>query len=350
MRLIPALDGYRGIAILCVMLFHAALLPIGWVGVPIFFTLSSFLITTLQYEQRERPAREYFASFWKRRVLRLFPLHFLYAALMAIPLFWFSQRPLLQLFTLGTFTYNFATFFRWESNPLCEHFWSLGVEMQFYLLWPALILALKERSTLQTAGLTAILLGPAARFLGYWLADTLGVSNGTFAFPIFWVDAFGWGAFLALAPCSPAALFRQQRWRLVVPAAASLLSLAALAMKPGVIKGSMVCVAAAVLLYLALYTRLSAVLEWRWLRFLGTISYGLYVWHFAINNALFHYWPCPPLSAAAVLRFLAGILPLTLLVALFSYRFIEQPFLRRKTHPQPASPVPPAFPVKTENR
>jgi len=156
---VPALDGLRGLAILLVLARHTAnelqpgrgldvavkrVLQVGWSGVDLFFVLSGFLITGILLDARG--GRHYFRNFYMRRSLRIFPVYYgslfvTFAVLpffVATPLFAVLQRNQLWYWTYlvnvlspltgGTGTpYNTA------------HLWSLAVEEQFYLLWPAVV-------------------------------------------------------------------------------------------------------------------------------------------------------------------------------------------------------------------
>lgn len=149
-----ALDGLRGVAILLVLLFHGAgrLLPGGYLGVSTFFTLSGFLITSLLLLERERSGRIDLGRFWTRRLRRLMP-----AALLGIAL--------AAAFVLVTGTPSQGGRFLWDGiaalayganframaggqsywemfsrpSPL-QHYWSLSIEEQFYLVYPLLLL------------------------------------------------------------------------------------------------------------------------------------------------------------------------------------------------------------------
>ena len=151
------LDGVRGIAILLVLLFHLELpypagaprllfapLLIGWSGVDLFFVLSGFLITGILIDTRD--CRNYFSSFYMRRVLRIMPLYllavFAYFAV-ALPIahhfgYWSARNGSAQMWFwlhLSNWPAAFGTVV-----PFIGHFWSLSVEEQFYFVWPLVVL------------------------------------------------------------------------------------------------------------------------------------------------------------------------------------------------------------------
>ena len=159
-HVILELDGVRGIAILLVLLFHLELsyptgaprllfapLLIGWSGVDLFFVLSGFLITGILIDTRD--CRNYFSSFYMRRVLRIMPLYllavFVYFAV-ALPLahhfgHWQTRDGSAQVWFwlhLSNWPPAFGTVV-----PFIGHFWSLSVEEQFYLAWPLVVLLVR---------------------------------------------------------------------------------------------------------------------------------------------------------------------------------------------------------------
>ena len=155
----PGLDGVRGIAVFLVFTLHYV--PrltgyMGWVGVDIFFVLSGFLITGVLYDNRNEPHR--FRNFYVRRTLRIFPLFYFIWICIFLTAFVFRERwrPLLALWPL--YLGNYARFIAgteavdrvWTSRFAFEigHFWSLGVEEQFYLLWPLVVFRVESRRVL----------------------------------------------------------------------------------------------------------------------------------------------------------------------------------------------------------
>jgi peptidoglycan/LPS O-acetylase OafA/YrhL len=155
----PELDGVRGVAILLVMVYHSFLilptpallislwltLPIslGWSGVDLFFVLSGFLITGILINTKE--SRNYFSSFYARRILRIFPLYFLVVFLyfdLALPIaHHFGQLIYLTKTFEPWFWFHLSNWKVAFTNPAgwLEHFWSLSIEEQFYMFWPLVI-------------------------------------------------------------------------------------------------------------------------------------------------------------------------------------------------------------------
>jgi peptidoglycan/LPS O-acetylase OafA/YrhL len=163
---IPVLDGMRGIAVLCVMILHFALLSpatgaeqlffdvtrAGWIGVDLFFVLSGFLITGILYDAKG--GAHFFRNFYMRRVLRIFPLYYAFLVLVLILLPMVRPAAATPAGTqLWLWTYLSNVLFArvgWEGVPgHTTHLWSLAIEEQFYLLWPLVVFLASRRRLLQ---------------------------------------------------------------------------------------------------------------------------------------------------------------------------------------------------------
>src|SRR6185503_6895185 len=108
---LKSIDGLRGLAILLVIMFHRDIAYFGWTGVILFFVLSGYLITKVLFTEKEKqlPLKLKFRNFWMRRVLRIFPLCYLYLLILVIGLILnlFSFEVAKELPWLFTYTYNF---------------------------------------------------------------------------------------------------------------------------------------------------------------------------------------------------------------------------------------------------
>jgi peptidoglycan/LPS O-acetylase OafA/YrhL len=136
-----ALDGLRGLAILAVLAYHSGLLPGGFVGVDLFFALSGFLITTLLLAERRRYGDLALRAFWARRALRLVPALVAAVALAVAVSRWIGM-PLEATWIAATLLYGSNLLIGYGHDypiGLLSHTWSLGMEEQFYLLWPPLV-------------------------------------------------------------------------------------------------------------------------------------------------------------------------------------------------------------------
>ncbi len=325
------IDGLRAIAVLSVLLFHAAMLPGGFVGVDIFFVISGFLISRIIF--REVDAGDFsIARFYERRIRRIVPAlaavmgaTALVFALFATPMDYKIMGKSMAAtagFLSNLYFYLKGDYFdpSSETAPLL-HTWSLAVEEQYYVLFP----------------LAAVLMGrvSAARRLAFVLAGfllSLALSvwlvrvNASLAFYLpfsrFWEILAG--TLVALWPRAPA-----------TRGGAEFCGLAGLLL----ILGSLVlyhdgmlfpgesalppCLGAALLLQAGRHgdNRISALLSLKPLVFVGLVSYSLYLWH----------WPVLVGARYVLMRELTpteGALALgaTGVLAFLSWRFIEQPF------------------------
>src|SRR3954469_18834662 len=149
------IEGLRGVAILSVVLYHAGLgwVSGGYVGVDAFFVVSGFLITTLLWREAEATGRIAFGAFYARRARRLLPAAVLViVATVVASKVWMPPLRAVGVGKDGIAASAYVANYRFAAGPTgyleaatapspLQHYWSLGVEEQFYLVWPALVLA-----------------------------------------------------------------------------------------------------------------------------------------------------------------------------------------------------------------
>ncbi|MEO3435185.1 acyltransferase [Inquilinus sp. CAU 1745] len=150
---IPEIDALRALAALSVVVFHSGLpFDAGWMGVWLFFVISGFAITTslLNSEKKHNTRRAFLLNFYMRRTLRIWPLYFLFIGLCTLAALLSGQTENLDYLPwVLTFTSNLRPIFL--EDPQAHHWlpfsvlWSLGVEEQFYLIWPFLFLLVPRR-------------------------------------------------------------------------------------------------------------------------------------------------------------------------------------------------------------
>lgn len=352
----PGLDGLRGCAVLTVMIFHAwpAALTGGMIGVDLFFVLSGFLISLLLVEEFRRNGTIGFRRFYMRRCLRLLPAFVvMLLVFLGYCLLNFEGRALqryLQSAALAvTYTSNWARALSLNPVEGLGHTWSLAMEEQFYLFWPMLLLGLLRLGAGPRQLVGAILLLALAswgwRLLLAWHgagADRLYNGLDTR------LDALMVGCALGAAQGYGllATLYRPFAGRLLglaaVPAIIYLVVIANHAhywidMRLYYWMLALVELSAACLVLNVLCHRggwVDCLLSLRPLAWLGSISYGLYLWHFPIyvfmRNAGASPWRVLLLGSLA-----------TLLLACLSYYLLERPFLRLKRRYAAAAPQAP---------
>ncbi|HET9746162.1 MAG TPA: acyltransferase, partial [Chitinophagaceae bacterium] len=154
------MDGLRGIAILLVVFYHnfgfVKYFFFGWLGVDLFFVLSGFLITDILLKTVNK--RDYFKNFYAKRVLRIFPLYYLSLIIFLVILPQVKDLPIDLSFYVDhqwwfwTYLQNWFLIFYDVGNTTTaiQHYWSLAVEEQFYIVWPLVIFIVRKPKLLLT--------------------------------------------------------------------------------------------------------------------------------------------------------------------------------------------------------
>ena len=347
---VNSLDGLRGIAILLVVLFHTGLFAPGWIGVQIFFVLSGYLITGILLEEKERDFSDYLARFYWRRSLRIFPLYFLFLAVVALCFSITSNPPSFERDWpfLISYTTNFARLRQADIGPYFVHLWSLAVEEQFYLIWPVLVFLLPARQLRRLVA--AIVVAVPVLRLGFYVAfDGRGIEwigRNIYCLSFFQFDAFSIGASIILFRLDN--LLHPMKSLVVLSVICATAGGAAMACEQllhhdafkyafgypmYLLQGyqfvwgyTLLDGFSAVFLISALNApMIVGALSREPLVRLGKISYAVYVFHLPI----FHWLASLQLSRALVLP-IGAIL--TLISAELSFRFLETPFLNLKDY------------------
>ncbi len=169
----PALDGLRGIAIILVILYHnfnfIEYFNYGWLGVDLFFVLSGFLITNILLNTLN--SKNYFKNFYSRRVLRIFPLYY-FSLILFLFLIPAISHSLLEMtyyqknqIWFWTYLQNWPLIFKDDANAKAlNHYWSLAIEEQYYLIWPLIILLLKRPKRILSICILLLVMVIIARF------------------------------------------------------------------------------------------------------------------------------------------------------------------------------------------
>lgn len=354
---IAGLDGLRAVAVTLVVIYHV--FPSGWlrggfIGVDVFFVISGFLITTLLLRERERDGRVRLRGFWQRRARRLLPalVVMLLTCSAAAAVVGGDVLVRLGAQVLGalTFSYNWVAigigegYFSSSAPELLRNLWSLGIEEQFYVLWPLLLplVALIPRTRLRVALLLAAA-GASAAWMAILVATTADASRAYYgtdshSFGILLGVALAFACHRLLAAPPLWATAPRTRRSMEVSGIVAVVGIAALALVPPsdtVMTFPVTLVAASVLTALAITaavwpgSRVGMAWDVAPLRWVGERSYGLYLWH----------WPVLVLAVAAVSAGAAPeagvpgwvsilVLLITVTAAAVSYRFLETPIRR----------------------
>ena len=328
------IQGLRALAALLVTIFHAKLLPGGFIGVDIFYVISGYLITGLILREIENTGKLDLQSFYQRRIKRLLPTSvfvLFVTAIVGMFVLPAITRDALgrDLFAAATYISNYL--FAWWENDYQNldatpspfiHYWSLAVEEQFYVVWPIFILLLSRY------GKRTIFRGIAAvTFLSLLLAIYQTQTSPIWAFYSLPTRAWelGFGALLLFVPDT----FWKNRfipWFGVIGIALASFRFDEKTAFPG-INALLPVVSTAILIgSIAIWPRaLNDLSNNRIAQWLGAISYPLYLWH----------WPALVLPSSALgrpLRIRERIfcIILTIILAHFTSKYIEQPIRHKK--------------------
>lgn len=356
----PALDGIRGLAILMVLFSHNfSFVPysmFGEFGVDLFFVLSGFLITDILLKTKEN--KNYLRTFYIRRILRIFPIYYL-----TLTAFFILAPYCSQLQNQYSYYFNNQLFFwlyfqNWLpiiqpppflTNSILGHLWSLSVEEQFYIIWPFLILVCKKTKALIRICLLIIICFILFRFLA-WLF--LGNSNLTY-----WLqfntrmDGLCIGSLIAVWRFTNVDIKSKiLRWGALFIGFhifIAIISKTVFHYMPhfSFLGYTSISIVFGISIVLAIEKKnkiINAVFELMPLRYIGKISYGLYLFHFPVLVVFKIYFAdyirklgFQPLYSDIIIAVITALI--AILISIFSYNFIEKKILRLKDKIAPVS-------------
>ena len=368
---LAAVDGLRGVAVALVLLYHGGYTWFGWSGVWLFFVLSGFFIFRNLIRARERGGftslRPYYLDFIDKRFRRIVPLYYLCLLIGAVVLVYlqdwqrlFHVWPFLILFVenISRLVSNVSS-----ANLFYGHFWSVSVEVQFYVLAPFAAWYLSRRN-LAVLLVATVLLMPFVRYLTTSdIALDPSFSTEQRGQIIYFTsalhfDAFALGGLVALFERDVTYL-GGRRTTLLTLAAAILLcvfgayvyahsgarpfQLLMLNQLQSSLGYTLIITGSAAILCVALnrLSKIGMLLSFAPLRHLGVISYGVYLLHGAVFSLLhdlrLHLYPASSARSVVGLGFFAASVTVTIIVAVISYRYFEARFLRSHSS-MPARP------------
>lgn len=329
MKYEPALDGLRAVAVVMVVLFHAFpdQFPGGWMGVDIFFVLSGYLITTILAKELRSNGNISFLTFYARRSLRLLPAAgLLFGFELARALFSHGHRAEIIQATLVSIFYfmNWNRAFDVFPQDILGHMWSLSMEEQFYLVWPAILslIFMKRPRIWIVALITSVVIWRA--ILIFEGASVNRTYNGFDTHS----DALLIGCLLAFSSDAVRLRLGKMCWLglglfgislFVVPHDLQIVQLVGLTLLSGL--------AACMIIGAGTSNYFSRLLSLPPLLFTGRISYGWYLWHYPlIVLATFYVKETMRIPA------MMGAIATSYLIATASYFLVEKRFLRIKKH------------------
>lgn len=332
------IEGLRGVAILLVLLFHLNISKLGggYIGVDVFFVLSGYLITKLLHSEHDLSGKIQLLKFYSRRALRLFPAAFIAILLTTAALFYvkgvfsfaehtpYGVAAMLYISNIN-YAYDAAEYLKADivtASPYL-HTWSLGVEEQFYVIYPLLIILLMRAKSIKIQ--RVVLAGLA--LLSLALSTYLTKENEAAAFFLLPSRAAPLlvGALVALTPAwiGFKAVLATSLGLVVLVAESIVLS--GKTPYPSVFIAGPTLATAAVLLGASADSLAKTLLSIPALRFIGKISYSLYLYHWPVIIFL------APLTAADWKAGTALTLIIAIVLAFLSWKYVEQPFLHLRT-------------------
>lgn len=336
----PDIQALRAAAVMMVVIYHywPTALPGGYAGVDVFFVISGFLITSHLLREVARTGRVDLRQFWARRARRLLPASLLVAVVTAVTTVlvvpvtfwqdWFKQMAAAVVYVLNwLLAGDSINYLAAENSPSpVQHYWSLSVEEQFYIVWPTLILLAlwMARKQLTRVRMIAVVLG-AVTVVSFGFSVSLTAKDPAQAYFVTPTRAweFGLGGLLAIVTISPPARARTiLGWAGIAGIFVTAFVFNASTPFPGY-TALLPVLATAAVIWVGVTPQkwsLAQVARFRPIQYTGDVSYSLYLWH----------WPL-----LVLVPFLLGrdLLPADLWILLlvsfalaaFTKRFIEEP-------------------------
>ena len=329
----PEIDGLRAFAVVAVIInhFNKEILPNGYLGVDIFFVISGFVITSSLYQRPSNNFKDFISGFYERRIKRLVPALSIFILIMSIAICLFNPKPDLSLKTGLTSLFGLSNLYLLKHSTdyfaqsselnVFTHTWSLGIEEQFYILFPLLIWfsGFGRQTKNGTKNLFLIVVAlTIASLIGFIYLYPINQSAAYFLMPTrFWEMASGCLLFVGFQKKKSIEQYFEK-----VPPILVLAFIIGVMFMP--MSWATVSTVAVVLLSLVLIASLKkGTASYKFFTnsrvvFLGLISYSLYLWHWGVLSISrwtigIHWWSIP--------------FQVTLMfgLAIASYRYIETP-------------------------
>lgn len=317
----PWIDGIRAIALLMVLADHTNLfkqLPLGQMGVGVFFAISGYLITGILMDERTRRGEIDLRRFYLRRLARLMPgLVLTVIVCSAVYLLMGQRKPVLAGLFAATYTMNYAAVLFGQHLPGFGHAWSLAVEEHFYLVWPVALIAMLRYGVARAMVITLSLALLDIAWRSY-LAALPGTALLTYVGSLERLDAILYGCLAAMAMRHG---WTPPRWL----GAAGLIAIVCLTLFNGKYEprlSSALCGIAGAALVAGLETSsvagLRQLCSLRPLVWCGLLSYSLYLWHLPVYQIVE--------ATFGVDLWVKGVaVALTVLAAVPAYYLFERP-------------------------
>ena len=329
----PEIDGLRAFAVIAVIInhFNKEILPNGYLGVDIFFVISGFVITSSLYQRPSKNFKDFIIGFYERRIKRLVPALSVFVLIMSIAICLFNQNPGLSLQTGLTSLFGLSNLYLLKQSTdyfaqstelnIFTHTWSLGVEEQFYILFPFLIwfsgFGQQTRNGARNLFLTVGAL-TLSSLIGFLYLYPTNQPAAYFLMPSrFWEMALGCLLFIGLQKKKSI----EQLLEKVPPLLLLSLIIGVMYMPRSLATTSTIVIvflSAVLIASLKKETKVFSYFTHPKVVYIGLISYSLYLWHWGILAISrwtigIHWWSIP--FQVALMWILANT----------SYRYIETP-------------------------
>ncbi len=329
----PEIDGIRAFAVIAVIInhFNKEILPNGYLGVDIFFVISGFVITSSLYQRPSKNFKDFISGFYERRIKRLVPALSIFVLIMSIAICLFNPNPSLSLKTGITSLFGLSNIFLFQRSTdyfaqatelnVFTHTWSLGVEEQFYILFPLLIwLSGFGRQTKNGARNLFLVVGAMtiASLIGFLYLYSTNQPAAYFLMPSrFWEMSAGCLIFIGFQKRASFEKFLGK----VPPLLVLALMVGVMYLPIFLATASTVAIvilSTVLLASLKKGTKLFTIFTNPKVVYIGLISYSLYLWHWGVLSISrwtigIHWWSVP------------FQVVLMLGLAVTSYRYIESP-------------------------
>ena len=329
----PEIDGLRAFAVSAVIInhFNKEILPNGYLGVDIFFVISGFVITSSLYERQSKNFKDFIIGFYERRIKRLVPALSVFVLITSIAICLFQENPYLSLWTGLTSLFGLSNIYLWEKATdyfaqstelnVFTHTWSLGVEEQFYMIFPFLIwFSGFGRQTKNGTRNLFVMVGvlTIASLIGFFYLYPIDQPAAYFLLPTrFWEMATGCLIFIGFQKRKSIKKLVEQ----VPPLLVLVLIIGVMYLPMWMAPLSTIAVVTLSSILIACLKKQTAAYKFFTspiVVYVGLISYSLYLWHWGVLSISrwtigIHWWSVP------------FQVTLMLGLAICSYRYIETP-------------------------
>lgn len=324
---LKGLNGIRALAAIGVLVGHLELLTIAPWMVTVFFALSGFLITYLLLHEKEQTGTVHITKFYFRRALRIWPLYFLFIIIAVLA----SQKALdVNFLYYIFFSGNLALALK-ATYPYLAHYWSLGVEEQFYLFWPWVV---RSSKTIIGGIITVFIF-----FFGLKILARFTIGGEHYLYELIYLSKFqcmaigGMGAYYYYKNPTVPAWVNHWSLQLITWAYVLLVIIDKSTFISLIDNEILSIITTLMIIHQVSLDKPLVSLEGKIFNFLGKISFGIYIYHPVFVHFIVEYFKgLDNFASSLLLRGLcySSCFAVTILVSYLSYEYFEKRFLKIK--------------------